>query len=176
LISHEAHHHEVLRNHQPKETNIMKTIRITTWLASALFAAGLVFAQDGSNQASGARDGASATGTPSGLLCKQKRSGGGKAKGQGKQKRGGARDGTGDGCPDSALAGRGAGKGKGRGNGDGNGQGNGQGKQKRARDGSGEDCQDGALVQCGNGSGKGCGNGKGRRGGNCDGSGDCQVA
>lgn len=155
----------------------MKAIRITTWAASALFAASLAFAQDTNSQAGSARDGDSATAAQGDLLCKQKRSGGGKAKSPGKQKRSGARDGSGV-CQDDALAARGAGNGQGKqkrgGARDGSGNGQGQGKQKRARDGSGDGCQDGALVQCG--SGKGCGNGKGKRGGDCDGSGDCQPA
>ena len=145
----------------------MKAIRITTWAASALFAASLAFAQDTNSQAGSARDGAgdSATAAQGDLLCKQKRSGGGKAKSPGKQKRSGARDGSGV-CQDDALAARGAGKGKGRGNGDGQGQ----GKQKRVRDGSGDGCQDDALAARGAGNGQG----KQKRGGARDGSGNGQ--
>jgi len=124
LISTEAPHEGGIQTKpQPEENNIMKPIRIITWLASTLFAASLVSAQSSTDR--GTTTGPSSAGDHATQLCKQTRSrdgsGGGKGSGgdrirkrdgscqnatlaAGRQKRGGPRDGSGDGCKDGTLA------------------------------------------------------------------------
>lgn len=127
----------------------MKPIRITTWMFSALLAAGLTFAQTETRSS----DPASDTGSPSTLICKQKRSGGKGGAGQGKGDRIRKRDGSGDGCQNELLA---KGQQKRGGARDGSGGGKGQGGDRiRKRDGSGDGCQSELLAKGGAGKGKG---------------------
>ena len=101
-----------------KNTNNMKTIRITTWIAAALLTAGTALAQGGPN-----RRGAGYGGPPQ---TDEERA----VRQEACQKANGG-----------ACIGQGQGKGwrRGQGNGQGKGQGNGQGKGQRRgpRDGSG---------------------------------------